>query len=83
MILLTADVEPSVERCMERARTGDPRQDVISNVIDERGGRDFLRKLHAQVTQFTADRQPHSVIDCERLTVGQTCQAVEAALRLA
>jgi predicted ABC-type ATPase len=80
-ILLTADVEPSVERCMERAKTGDPRQDVVSKVIDERGGRDFLRKLHAQVTQFTADRQPHSVIDCERLTVEQTCQAVEAALR--
>jgi predicted ABC-type ATPase len=80
-ILLTADVEPSVDRCMERAKAGDPRQDVVSKVIDGRGGRDFLRKLHAQVTQFTADRQPHSVIDCERLTVEQTCQVVEAALR--
>lgn len=80
-ILLTADVGPSVERCMERAKTGDPRQDVVSKVIDERGGRDFLRKLHAQVTQFTADRQPYSVIDCEHLTVEQTYQAVEAALR--
>ena len=79
-ILLTADVEPSVERCMERAKAGDP-QDVVSKVIDERGGRDFVRMLHAQVTQFSADRQPHSVIDCERLTVEQTCQAVEAALR--
>jgi predicted ABC-type ATPase len=79
-ILLTANVEPSVDRCMERAKAGDP-QDVVSKVIDERGGRDFLRKLHAQVIQFSADRQPHSVIDCERLTVGQTCQAVEAALR--
>ena len=81
-ILLTADVEPSVDRCMERAKAGDPRQDVVSKVIDERGGRAFLRMLHAQVTQFTADRQPHSVIDCERLTAEQTCQAVEAALRL-
>jgi predicted ABC-type ATPase len=80
-ILLTANVEPSVERCMERAKAGDPRQDIVSKVIDERGGRDFLRKLHAQVSQFAADRQPHSVIDCERLTVEQTCQAVEAALR--
>jgi predicted ABC-type ATPase len=80
-ILLTADVGPSVARCMERARAGDP-QDVVSKVIDERGGRDFLRMLHAQVTQFSADRQPHSVIDCERLTVEQTCQAVEAALQI-
>jgi predicted ABC-type ATPase len=80
-ILLTANVEPSVDRCMERAKAGDPRQDVVSKVIDERGGRDFLRKLHAQVTQFAADRQPLAVIDCERLTVEQTCQAVEAALR--
>ncbi len=80
-ILLIADVESAVDRCMERAKGGDPRQDVVSKVIDENGGRDFLRKLHAQVTQFTTDRQPHSVIDCERLTVEQTCQAVEAALR--
>lgn len=80
-ILLTADVEPSADRCMGRAKAGDPRQDVISKIIDENGGRDFLRKLRSQVTQFTADRQPHSVIDCERLTVEQTCQAVEAALR--
>jgi hypothetical protein len=80
-ILLTANVEPSVDRCMERARTGDPRQDVVSKVIAERGGRDFVRMLHAQVMQFSADRQPHSVIDCERLTVEQICQAVEAALR--
>ena len=79
-ILLTADVEPSVDRCMKRAKA-DPR-DVVSKVIDERGGRDFVRMLHAQVTQFSADRQPHSVIDCERLTVEQTCQAVEAALQL-
>jgi predicted ABC-type ATPase len=78
-ILLTANVEPSVDRCMERAKAGDP-QDVVSKVIDERGGRDFVRMLHAQVTQFSADRQPYSVIDCERLTVEQTCQAVEAAL---
>ena len=79
-ILLTARVESAVDRCMERVKGGDPRQDVISKVIDENGGRDFLRKLHSQVTQFSADRQPHSVIDCERLTVEQTCQAIEAAL---
>jgi hypothetical protein len=66
---------------MERAKGGDPRQVVISEVIDENGGRDFVRKLHSQVTRFSADRQPHAVIDCERLTVEQTCQAVEAALR--
>ena len=77
-ILLTAPVESAVGRCMERVN--DPRHDVISKVIDENGGRDFLRKLHSQVTQFSADRQPHSVIDCEWLTVEQTCQAVEAAL---
>jgi hypothetical protein len=40
-----------------------------------------VRMLHAQVTHFSADRQPHAVIDCERLTIEQTCQAVEAALR--
>ncbi|HMG64968.1 MAG TPA: AAA family ATPase [Streptosporangiaceae bacterium] len=79
-IVLTANVERSVDRCMERAKAGDPRHDVVSKVIDDRGGRDFLRKLHAQVTQFAADRPPHSVIDCERLTVEQTCQAVEVAL---
>jgi hypothetical protein len=80
-ILLTARVGPSADRCMERAKAGDPRQAVIGKIIDEYGGRDFLRELHAQVAQFTADRQPHAVIDCERLTVEQTCQAVEAALR--
>jgi hypothetical protein len=80
-ILLTARVEPAADRCMERSKGGDPRQAVISKVIDENGGRDFLRMLHAQVAQFTAGRQPHAVIDCERLTVEQTCQAVEAALQ--
>jgi hypothetical protein len=79
-ILLTARVDSAVGRCMERARGGDPRHDVISKVIDENGGPDFLRKLHAQVTQFAAGRQPHAVIDCELLTAEQTCQAVEAAL---
>ena len=79
-ILLTADVEPSVERCMERAKADDP-QDVVSKVIGENGGGDFVRMLHAQVAQFSADRRPHAVIDCERLTIKQTCQAVEAALR--
>ena len=80
-ILLTANVEASVDRCMERARAGDPRHDVVSKVIDDRGSPDFVRKLHAQVTQYAADRQPHSVIDCERLTVEQACQVLEAALR--
>ena len=80
-ILLTANVESSVDRCMERAKAGDPRRDVVSKVIDENGGPDFVRMLHAQVTQFSADRRPQAVIDCERLTVEQTCQAVEAALR--
>ncbi len=82
-ILLTARVDAAVDRCMERARGGDPHHDVVSKVIDDNGGRDFLQKLHAQVTQFTAGRQLRSVIDCERLTVEQTCHAVEAALRLA
>jgi predicted kinase len=80
-ILLIANVEAAVDRCMERVKAADPRQNVVSKVIQENGGPDFLRKLHARVTQFTTDRQPHSVIDCERLTVQQTCQAVEAALR--
>jgi hypothetical protein len=80
-ILLIASVEASVDRCMKRAVRGDPRQDVISKAIEENGGQDFLRKLHSQVAQFAACRQPHSVIECERLTVEQTCQAVEAALR--
>jgi predicted ABC-type ATPase len=79
-ILLIAHVESAADRCMARARGGDPRQDVISKIIDRNGGRDFLRKLHSQVAQFAADRQPHAVIDCERLTVEQTCHAVEAAL---
>ena len=79
-ILLTARVESAVERCMERAKGGDPRQVVIGKVIDENGGRDFVRELHSQVTQFSAGRQPHVVIDCERLTVEQACHAVEAAL---
>ena len=79
-ILLTANVDASVDRCMERAKAGDS-QDVVSKVITENGGRDFVRMLDTQVTQFSADRQPHSVIDCERLTVEQACGAVEAALR--
>jgi predicted ABC-type ATPase len=80
-ILLIARVESSVDRCMERVNGGDPRHDVISKVIEENGGRDFVRMLHSQVTRFSAGRQPHAVIDCERLTVEQTCQAVEAALQ--
>lgn len=80
-ILLIAPIESAVDRCMERAKGGDPRQVVVSNVIEENGGRDFVRKLHSQVTQFSAGRQPHAVIDCERLTVEQACDAVEAALR--
>jgi predicted ABC-type ATPase len=79
-VLLTASVESSVDRCMRRANSGDPHHDVISKVIGENGGPDFLRMLHSQVTQYAADRQPHSVIDCERLTVEQTCHAIEAAL---
>ena len=82
-ILLTARVEPSVDRCMERAKGSDPRQLVVSKVIEENGGQDFVRELHSQVTQFSARRQPHAVIDCERLTVEQTCHAVEAALKSA
>ena len=80
-ILLTARLERSVDRCMKRAKGGDPHQLVVSKVIEENGGRAFVRMLHAQVAQFSASRPPHSVIDCERLTVEQTCQAVEAALR--
>jgi len=79
-ILLIANVESAVDRCMERAKAGDPRQDAVSKVIEYNGGPDFVRKLHAQVTEFSACRQPYAVIDCERLTVEQTCQAVEAAL---
>jgi hypothetical protein len=65
---------------MERAKAGDPHQDAVSKVIEDNGGPDFVRKLHAQVTEFSAGRQPYAVIDCERLTVEQTCQAVEAEL---
>ena len=79
-ILLIANVESAVDRCMERATAGDPRQDAVSKVIEDNGGPDFVRKLHAQVTEFAACRQPYAVIDCERLTVDQTCRAVEAAL---
>jgi hypothetical protein len=82
-ILLTAGVGHSADRCMARAKAGDPRQIVISKIIDEHGGRDFLRELHSQVTQFSADTPPHAVINCERLTAEQTCQAVEAALQSA
>lgn len=65
---------------MGRPKAGDRGQDAVSKIIDENGGRDFLRELYSQVAQFTADRPPHAVIDCELLTVEQTCQAVEAAL---
>lgn len=82
-VLLTARVDSVVDRCMERVRGGDPRHEVIGKVINDNGGRDFLRELHAQVTQFAAGRQPHAVIDCERLTVEQSWQAVETALRSA
>jgi hypothetical protein len=80
-VLLTARLESAVDRCMERAKGGDPGQEVVSQVIHENGGRDFLRMLHAQVTRYAAGRRPYAVIDCERLTVEQICAAVEAALR--
>ena len=80
-ILLTANAEASADRCMGRAKAADPRHAAVRKVIDERGGRDFLRMLHAQVTAFTADRQPHAVIDCQQVTARQTCHALEAALR--
>jgi predicted kinase len=79
-ILLTASVESAVERCMERAKAPDARQDAVSKVIEDNGGSHFVRKLYAQVTEFSAGRQPYAVIDCEQLTIEQTCQAVEAAL---
>ncbi len=79
-ILLIASVESTVDRCMERAKAPDRRQHAVSKVIEDNGGPDFVRKLHAQVTEFSACRQPHAVIDCELLTAEQTCQAVEAAL---
>jgi predicted ABC-type ATPase len=79
-ILLTAEVEASVDRCMERAKGSDPGRDVVSRVIVANGGGDFVRMLHAQVTEFSADRRPQAVIDCEGLTVEETCEAVEAAL---
>jgi hypothetical protein len=62
---------------LERAEVGDPRHNAVSKVIEDNGGPDFVRKLHAQVTEYSAGRQPYAVIDCERLTVEQTCQAVE------
>ncbi len=65
---------------MVRAKAGDPRQDVVSKVIEDNGGPDFVRTLHAQVIEYSAFRQPYAVIDCERLTVQQTCWAVDAAL---
>jgi len=79
-ILLIANVESAVDRCMERAKTGDPRQDAVSKVIEDNGGPDFVRKFYAQVTEFADSRQPYAVIDCEQLSVEETCQAVEAAL---
>jgi hypothetical protein len=79
-ILLIAHVEAAVGRCMDRVKDDGPRHDAVSKVIDDNGGPDFVRTLHAQVTEFSACRQPYAVIDCERLTVEQTCQAVEAAL---
>jgi hypothetical protein len=79
-ILLIANVESVVDRCMERTRAGDPRQDAVSKIIEDNGGPDFVRKLYAQVTEFSARRQPYAVIGCEQLTAEQTCQAVEAAL---
>jgi hypothetical protein len=77
---LIANVESAVDRCMVRAKAGDPRQDAVSKVIADNGGPDFVRKLHAQVTEFSSCQRPYAVIDCERLTVEQTCHAVEAAL---
>jgi cytidylate kinase len=79
-ILLIASVESTVDRCMERSQAPDPPQDAVNKVIEDNGGPDFVRKLHAQVTEFSACRQPYAVIDCEMLTAEQTCQAVEAAL---
>jgi hypothetical protein len=68
------------ERNRERAASRDPHQVVVSRVIDEHGGQNFLDKLHAQVCDYSAGRQPKAVIDCELLTIEQTRQAVETAL---
>jgi predicted ABC-type ATPase len=80
-ILLTADVESAIARFTQRALADDSNHDrVISKVVRDRGGADFLRKIHWQLTEFAAVRAPHSVINCERLTPEQTYYAVKAAL---
>jgi predicted ABC-type ATPase len=80
-IMLTADVEPAIARFTQRALTDDSvHQTVISKIVDDQGGADFLRKIHWQLTEFAAVRPPHSVINCERQTPEQTCAAVKAAL---
>jgi hypothetical protein len=80
-ILLIADVESSVDRFMKRPTTSNLRHETISKIVNENGGPDFLRKIHSQLTEFTADRQLHSIINCEQQTAEQTYRAVEAALR--
>jgi predicted ABC-type ATPase len=80
-ILLTADVEPAIARFAQRALAHDGiHHTVISKIVDDHGGADFLRKIHWQLTEFAAVRQPHSVINCQRQTPEQTYDAVKAAL---
>jgi predicted ABC-type ATPase len=40
-----------------------------------------MARVHLASSHDVIMRKPHSVIDCERLTVEQTSRAVEAALR--
>jgi hypothetical protein len=80
-ILLAADVESSIERFMKRPTASNRGHETISKIVSENGGPDLLRKIHSQLTEFTAGKQLRSVINCGQQTAGQTCRAVEAALR--
>ncbi len=80
-ILLTADVPSAIARFTQRPAADDSsHHKVIRNFVDERGGADFLRKIHCQLTEFVAVRQLHSVINCAQQTPEQTYHAVKAAL---
>lgn len=79
-ILLTADVASAITRFTQREAADDSHHKVIRNIVDKRGGADFLREIDCQLTEFVAVRQLHSVINCEQQTPAQTYHAVKAAL---
>jgi predicted kinase len=72
-ILLTADIESSIERFSRRSAGDASEHDMlIAAIAEQNGGPAFIRKIYAQLAEFAGGKQLHAVIDCDLQTPEQT-----------